>query len=132
MKNRVILAALLAICLLFTLTACNKDEKNEPLTGVYVIADITDDPDGVTLADPKEMYDSMNLNIEDYLYIEFMEEDTFILILFGNEEAFGTYTRSGNDLTLTDRNDEPLTMPLSGGKLTWVYDNGAKLILEKK
>jgi len=133
MKFRIIIAVVLIASLLCALSACSKDkDKDEPLTGVYVITDITDDPDGVTLAELKEMYDGMGINIEDYLNIEIMEGDYFLLTLFGDEEAFGTYTRDGSTLTLTDSNGEALTMTLSGGKLTWIYINGAKLVFEKK
>ena len=133
MKFRIIIAVVLIASLLCALSACSKDkDKDEPLTGVYVITDITDDPDGVTLAELKEMYDDMGFNIEDYLNIEIMEGDYFLLTLFGDEEAFGPYTRDGGTLTITGRNGETPTAEISGGKITWTYENGAKLVFGKK
>ena len=132
MKTRVLLTLLLVVCILCALTSCKNDSNDEPLTGVYVISDITGDPDGTTIAELKEMYSGMDLNVEDYLYIEFSEGDFFTIIMFGDEEAFGTYTRDGSTLTLTDRNGETVTADISGNKITWVYENGAKLVFEKK
>ena len=68
MKTRIILTLLLIASLLCMLSSCKKDAKIEPLTGVYVIADITDDPDGITFAELKEMYTGMELDIEDYVF----------------------------------------------------------------
>jgi len=131
MNKRMILSALLVICLLSALTACSKD-KNEPLTGVYVIADLTDDPDGVTFEELSAMYKEMDLDVRDQFYFEFFDDAGFSLILFGQEEAAGTFTHEGNMLTLSDSNGETLTAEISGKIITWTYKTGAKLVFEKK
>jgi len=129
MRNRIILAALLIICLLFMFAACS-GEKNTPLEGKYVIVDITDDPDGVTFADLDAMYKEIGQNLEDYIYLEFLAGSRFKLVMFGEEEKSGAYTQNGGALILT-ANGERTTAEIAGEKITWEYDNGAKLILEK-
>jgi len=128
MKTRNILALLLAFCLICTLAACGGGSS---LTGKYVIADITDDPDGLTFDDLDVLYKEIRDNIEDYVYMEFHDGKTFTLILFGEVEASGTYARKGKVLTLTTEG-EAMTAEISGKKITWTYENGAKLVFEKK
>ena len=127
MKTRNILTVLLAVSLVLALAACGSSS----LSGKYVIADITDDPDGVTFADLDSMYKEAGENLEEYMYMEFMESNRFTLVMFGEAEAAGTYTRKGNTLTLT-AGSETATAEISGKKVTWTYENGAKLIFEKK
>ena len=127
MKTRKILTALLVVCLLFTLASCSSSS----LTGKYVIVDITDDPEGVTFSDLNAMYKAVDENIEDYMFMEFSEGNRFKLILFGEEEASGVYTRNGNTLTFNG-DGEMTTATISGKKIIWIYENGAKLIFEKE
>ena len=127
MKTRKILTALLVVCLLFTLAACSSSS----LTGKYVIVDITDDPEGVTFSDLNAMYKAVDENIEDYMFMEFSEGNRFKLILFGEEEASGVYTQNGNTLTFNG-DGEMTTATISGKKIIWIYENGAKLIFEKE
>ena len=130
MKTRILLAVLLVIGSLLAFAACG-GEKDTPLTGRYVIADIEDDPDGVALAELDAMYQEMELALTDYLYMEFLEDGRFILVMFGEAEAEGMYTQDGKTLTLT-AGGETATAAISGKKITWVYENGAKLTFEKK
>jgi len=127
MKSRNILALLLALCLICTLAACG----GSSLTGKYVIVDITDDPDGLTLDDLDALYKEIEDNIENYVYMDFHDGKAFTLVLFGEVEASGSYTLKGKDLTLTTEG-EAMTAEISGKKITWIYENGAKLVFEKK
>ena len=127
MKVWRILAALLVIGLLFSLAACN---SKSPLSGKYVIKDITDDPDGTTFVELEAMYKEMDLDIQDFLCFEFSDGYQFTLTIFGDAES-GTYTRNGKTLTLTaDRLTKTATV--SGNKITMNYKNGTKMIFEKK
>ena len=130
MKIRIILAVFLIIVLLFTFAACSGN-KDTPLTGKYVIVGITDDPDGVTFADLDAMYKEIEQDLEDYMYMEFLDDGNFTLILFGEEDAKGVYTRDGNNVTI-NAGGETINMTLDGKKITWHYENGANLIFEKK
>jgi len=131
---------MLAVCLILTLAACkNEDKTDEPLTGIYVIVDVADDPDGITFAELDGMYREMELDIQDFVYFSFYEDEWFKLVMFGDTEAEGTYTRDGNTLSLaadgannTDGVDGTMTTEISGNRITWTYENGAKLIFEKK
>jgi len=127
MKSRNILALLLALCLICTLAACG----GSSLTGKYVIVDILDDPDGLTLDDLGALYKEIEDNIEDYVYMEFHDGKTFTLVLFGEVEASGSYTWKGNVLTLATEG-EAMTADISGKKIIWTYENGANLVFEKK
>ena len=135
-------AALLVVCLLLSLGACG---SKSPLSGVYVIKDITDDPDGMTFAEMESMYKELKLDIQDFLRFEFTKEGLFTLTMFGDIEE-GSYTRSGNTLTLTfdggvsgvaSKGAAPTspvttsTAEISGNKITWTYGSGAKLVFEK-
>jgi len=134
MKTRKILTALLAIGLLFTLAACsgNKDAaENLPLSGKYVITDIKDDPDGTTFKELEAMYKEQDLNLTDHLYLEFSAGNSFVLVMFGETEAAGTYTLDNNTLTLTV-GEGTQTATMSGSKITWEYENGAKLIFKNQ
>ncbi|MCL1809957.1 MAG: hypothetical protein FWG42_09380 [Clostridiales bacterium] len=128
MKTCRILAILLAVCLLFTLAACG---SSSALSGKYVIVNITDDPDGVTFADLDAMYKEAGENLEDYMYVEFLENSRFALVMFGEVEATGTYARKGKTLTLTEGR-ETTTAEISGKKVTWTYENSTKLVFKKK
>jgi hypothetical protein len=163
MNKRILLAILLTICLL-TLGACNGGKDAEAtMTGQYVIVDIAEDPDGMTFAELEAMYREMDQNIGDHSYFEFMDDGQFRLVLFGEEEAKGTYARDGGILTLTVGEELPsaagetaanggtptaageatadggITIPggitqtatVSGKRITWTYENGAKLVFEK-
>ena len=134
MKFRTVFAAMLAVCLILTLAACkNEDKADEPLTGNYVIVDVTDDPDGITFAELDGMYREMELDIQDFVYFSFYEDEWFKLVMFGDTEAEGTYMREGKTLTLTAGGaDEVMTAEISGNQITWTYENGAKLVFEKK
>ncbi|MCL1982721.1 MAG: hypothetical protein FWG53_06535 [Clostridiales bacterium] len=127
MNTRKILRALLVVSLLFALAACG----SSPLSGKYVIVDITDDPDGVTFADLDAMYKGVGESLEEYMYMEFLEGGRFTLVLFGEEAAAGTYARQGKTLTLTAQS-ETTAAAISGKKVTWTYETGAKLVFEKK
>jgi len=127
MKSRNILALLLALCLICTLAACGSSS----LTGKYVIVDITDDPDGLTLDDLDVLYKEIGDNLEDYVYIEFLDGGKYMLVLFGEVEVSGSYTRKGKVLTLATEG-EAMTADISGKKITWTYENGANLVFEKK
>jgi len=113
--------------MIFALAACG----GSSLTGQYVIVDITDDPDGLTFDDLDVLYKEIGDNIEDYVYMDFHDGKTFSLILFGEVEASGTYARKGKILTLTGEG-ETMTADISGKKIIWTYENGAKLVFEKK
>ena len=69
--------------------------------------------------------------IEDYVYMDVHDGKTFTLVLFGEMEASGTYARKGKTLTLASEG-ETMTAEISGKKITWTYENGAKLVFEKK
>jgi len=142
MKLNRILTVLLVAGLIFAFTSCG--DKNAPragenaasesishaMEGRYVIADITDDPDGTTFAELEAMYREMNLEIANYLYMEFLDGVEFKIVLFGQEETAGTYTRDGDILTLT-AGGETTTAAVSGEKIIWTYENGAKLVFGK-
>ena len=130
MRTRRVSAVVLIIIMMFMLAACRHDNE-KTLAGKYVIADITDDPDGVTFTEIDAMYKENGLNLEDFIYMEFSEDGQFTLIMFGEEEAYGAYTFKDNTLTLT-AGGETLTADVSGEKVTWLYENGAKLVFEKK
>ena len=126
MKIRKILAAVLLICVLTpALAACGKT-----LSGRYVIADLTDDPEGTTFAELDEMYKEEDQTITDYLYMEFQSGGGFTLVLFGEEEAKGTYAKSGKTLTLTSGGISA-DATVKGDKITYTYETGAKLIFQK-
>jgi len=127
MKKRTILALLLIINLLYILTACSSSSS---LSGRYVIADVIDDPEGVTFAALEKNYSDTGINVTDYLYMEFFSGSRFKLIMFGEEEAAGTYTLDGNTLTLTAEGGTT-TADVSGKKITWIYSSGGKLVFEK-
>jgi len=128
MKSRKIPALLLALCMIFALAACRGGSS---LTGKYVLVDITDDPDGLTFDDLDVLYKEIGDNIEDYVYMDFHDSKTFTLVLFGETEASGTYAQKGKTLTLTTEG-EAMTADITGKKITWTYENGAKLVFEKK
>jgi ABC-type oligopeptide transport system substrate-binding subunit len=129
MKIRNILAVLLIISVFCALTACSSD-KDTPLSGKYGVVDITDDPDGVTFAELDAMYKEIGVEIVDFTYIEFFEDNTYSLVVFGDEEASGTYAKDGNTLMLTT-GGVTITAEISGDKITWTYETGAKLVFEK-
>ena len=126
MKFRNIIAALLAVLLLFSLSACGSEK---PLTGKYVIVSVKDDPGGLTFKDLKAMYKDTERDVTDYLYFEFMAGNRFTLVMFGDQEASGTYTRSGNTLTMT-AGEWTTTATVSGNKISWKYETGAKLTFQ--
>jgi len=127
MKTRNILLVLLVVSILCTLAACS----GSSLSGKYVIVDVVDDPEGITFEEMDGMYKDMGLSIKDYLYIEILDGDRFKLVMFGEEEAKGTYTRDGDTLTLTAEGGTS-TAEVSGKKITWTYAGSAKLVFEKK
>ena len=135
MKTRIVLGAFLALCF-FATAVCGCEtasetasETNEPLTGKYVIAEIADDPDGVTFADLDAMYKAMGVDIQDFLYIAFLEDGQYVLVLFGETEAAGAYVRDGSVLTLAAGDAETqTTAEIAGNRIVWTYGNGAKLI----
>ena len=127
MKIRCVLVLLLIIALLSVFASCG----GSPLIERYVIVDIMDDPDGTTLADLAVMYKEAAQSLEEHMYMEFLEGNKFTVVMFGEEEAAGTYTRKGKMLTLT-ADGETTTAVVSGSRVTWTYKNGAKLVFEKK
>ena len=132
MKTRILLAlAVLTAVSLCMLAACKRDGNAAAMSGRYVIVEITDDPDGVNYAELDGMYKEMDLDLKDYMYMEFSDDGAFKLVLFGDEEAKGTYTRDGNIVTI-NANGETVNTILDGKKITWIYENGTKLIFEKK
>ena len=130
MKFRIILAVLLATGLLCVLSACSSGNDAQ-LTGKYPIADVKDDPNGATFADLEAIYKEGEQNIKDYTFMEFSEGNRFEFFLFGKEEASGIYTRDGSTLTFNDAG-EMTTATISGKKITWIDESGAKLIFEKE
>jgi len=130
MKTRFIITILLIGSILCVLSACSGG-KDEPLSGIYVIADITDDPDGTTFEELSGIYKEMNLEIQDQFYFEFLDNARFSLILFGQEEVDGTFTQDGGVLELNAQGTTT-TAEISGKKIIWTYEDGAKLIFEKK
>jgi len=130
MKTRDIWAALLIISLLFAFAACSADQ-GEPLSGRYLIADIADDPDGVTFDELRGMYIELDLMLSDYFYLEFFDSNRFTLVMFGEEDASGTYTRDGNTLTFAAE-EGTATATVIDKKITWAYEGGALLIFEKE
>jgi len=134
MKPRIILTALLCVSLAFTsfaFAACGGGGKDAPLEGRYVIVDIEDDPEGTTLAELDGMYEAMDLELTDHLYMEFYEGNMYKLVLFGKTEAQGKYTRDGNGLALSTDDGRRSTATVSGKKVTWTFENGAKLVFGK-
>ena len=127
MKKRTILTLLLVISLLCILTACGSGSS---LSGKYVIADVIDDPEGVTFEALEEIYDEMDLNVRDYLYMEFLNGGRFGMVMFDEEEATGTYTLDGSTLTLIS-DGGTTTADVSGKKITWTYLSGGKMVFEK-
>jgi len=130
MKIQKIITLLLVFCLLTAFTACSKITE-KPLTGRYVIVDISDDPDGMTFANLKAIYNEINQNLEEYMFMELMENGQFELVLFGQTEMFGMYSHNEKTLTLITGN-ETMTAEISDKKITWTYENGTKLIFEMK
>ena len=130
-----VLLSFLLIIGLFAFTACSScsgsSENLAAMAGRYVIVEITDDPDGVNYSDLDGMYKEQELDLKDYMYMEFSEDGEFTLVLFGEEEAKGTYTKKGKNVTIT-ANGETINTVLDGQKITWTYETGAKLIFEKK
>ena len=127
MKIRNVLAVLLVSLLLLALAACN----NSVLTGRYVIVDILDDPEGTTFAELDEKYKAADQKITDYYYIEFQDGGRFVIVLFGEEELQGAYTRSGNVLTLAS-GGESFDAAIKGKKITYDYETGAKIVFQKE
>ena len=127
MKNRNILAATLIVCLIFALAACGSSS----LTGKYILSDVVDDPEGITYADLDGMYNDMDMSVSSNLYMELLEGGRFTLVLFGETEAEGMYSQDGDTLTLNAYGTST-TATISGKKITWTYENGAKLVFEKK
>ncbi len=156
------IAAALTLSVLLSLAACG---GKSALSGVYVIKDITDDPDGMTYAEMETMYKEMNLNIQDFIRFEFTKDGSFTLLMFGDAES-GTYKKDGKTLTLTFNDGKPgaasasasssastksalsasaafssaasasspartSTAAISGDKISWTYQSGAKLVFEK-
>jgi len=143
------IAAALTLSVLLSLAACG---GKSALSGVYAIKDITDDPDGMTYAEMETMYKEMNLNIQDFLRFEFTKDGSFTLLMFGDTES-GTYKKDGKTLTLTFDDGKPgasstpaasssaaskpassartSTAAISGDKISWTYQSGAKLVFEK-
>ena len=126
MKTRTIFAVLVVVSLLCVLTACG----SLTLSGRYELVDVTDDPEGLTLANLEEMYTDTGLKAADYFYMEFVDGDRFKLVMFGEEEAKGTFTMNGNVLTLTSEGGTT-TADISEKKITWTYFSGGKLVFEK-
>ena len=127
MKTRTIFVVLLVADLLCILTACS----SSTLSGKYEIVNVLDDPEGITFAELSEMYTEMGLSAKDYFYMEFSGGNRFKLIMFGKEEATGTYTLDGSVLMLTaEAGATPVDV--SGKKITWTYMNGGKLVFKKK
>jgi len=137
MKTRLIVIVLLIAALSFSVVACGKknknNNKNEPLTGRYVICDITDDPDDTSFAEFCAEYSEDGFDCVDYNYFEFSDGNNYVFLLFGEIKTEGTYIRNGNTLTLTASvAGIATTASVSGDIIIWEYDNGAKLIFEKK
>ncbi|MCL2798396.1 MAG: hypothetical protein FWD58_10165 [Firmicutes bacterium] len=136
MKHRNILSifciAVLLCAAVATLSACGGGAPADTsLTGRYLIVDISDDPDGTTFNGLDAMYKAENERITDYIYFEFLSGERFTLVLFGEEEAGGTYTRDGNSLSFMV-GAESFAAILDGDKLTYPYEAGAKLIFQKE
>ena len=127
MKKNILFAILIASVLL-VLAACG---GSSTLSGKYVLTDVQNDPQGITYADINSMYEDLGLKASDYTYMEFSYGDSFRLVMFGEEEAIGTFKLEGNTLTLTAEGGSS-TATVSGKKITWTYDGGGDLIFEKK
>ena len=120
------LAGLLVMVSLFALAACGKSS----LSGRYVILDILDDPDGTTFTELDEMYKAEDLILTDFVYMEFLSGGRFVIVLFGEEEAKGTYTRSRKVITFIAEG-QTFDAAISGKKITYNYETGAKLVFKK-
>jgi len=133
MKTRNILTVLLLCVCIFALAACgNSDpDPDTSLMGRYVIVNILDDPEETTFAELEEMYTDKDENITDYCYIEFKSGDRFTLVMFGDEEAKGTYVRDENTLTFKKSDDSSSSATIEDNKITYTYETGAKLVFEK-
>jgi len=127
MKTRNVFAVLLVSALLLALAACGNDSQP---SGKYLLAGVTGDPDGTTFAELDEMYKAKDERITDYWYMEFLSGGRFTLVLSGETEAGGTYTRDGNVLTLTAAGKSSDAV-INGKKITYTYETGAKLIFRK-
>ena len=132
MKIRNILTILLVSVLLLALAACGNSQLSSQLSGKYVIVNIEDDPDGLTLTGLEDILKEEDLNVRDNFYFEFSDNNRFTLILFGKTEMAGRYEKNGDTLTLAaDGETEAGTATLLGKKITWTYETGAKLVFEK-
>ena len=127
MKTRTTLAMLMVVSLLCVLTACGSSK----LSGRYELVDVIDDPEGLTLANLEEMYTDSGLKAADYFYMEFLDGDRFKLVMFGKEEAKGTFTMNDSVLMLTSEGGTT-TVDISEKKIAWTYFSGGKLVFEKK
>ena len=128
MKTRKLLAVLLVAGMILALSACS----GSSLSGKYVITDLIDDPEGLTFTDLVDMYKDMNLELADYLYLELRDGDRFTLVMFGEEEAKGTYTKDDDSTLTLNAEGKSTNATLSGNTITWTYENGGKLVFEKK
>jgi len=130
MKTRNLLTVLLLCVCVFAFAACGSS-SNTSLTGRYVIVNILDDADGTTFAELDRMYKDKDEKITDYLYIEFLSGDRFTLVMFGDEEAKGTYIRDKNTLTFKSGVTQSYAT-IKGNKITYTYETGAKLVFQQK
>ena len=135
MKFRNVLTAVLIISLVlvsFAFVACGENKDTSlTLNGKYVIVDIKDDPDGTTIEELDEMYKDMDMDLTDNLYISFSDSSRFKLVLFGKTEAEGTFAQDGDVLALNASDGRVSKADISGGKVTWVYENGAILVFQR-
>ena len=135
-KRRIILAALLAVCLTAELVACTSDKKvgdddTKTLDGKYVIVDVINDPDGATFDDLDGVYRDVGRSFADYAYLEFFESGKYEFVLFGETEADGAYAIDGKTLTL-NANGDTIMAEITDSKISLDYWNGATLVFEKK
>ena len=127
MRIHGIIALLLTASLVLALAACG----GTGTAGKYVLVDVKDDPDGITFSEIEGMYRDMDMNVSSNLYLELLSGGRFTLVMFGEEEASGTYTREGGTLMLNALGTT-MTAAISGRRITWTYESGANLIFEKK
>jgi len=127
-KIKTLTLLLLIPVLLLSLAACGQATS---LVGRYVLSNVYDDPEGTTFAELEEIYAADNLKITDYMYFEFQSDARFTLVLFGDEEANGTYVLDGKTLTLKSAGEQ-FAAPISGDLITYTYQTGAKLVFKKE
>ena len=125
MKKTRIIATVLVVIFLFTLTACG----SKSLSGKYVVTDISGETDGMSFSDIQGMAEMLGMDLSEMIALEFKDGGTFTMTMYG-ESIEGTYTRKGNNLTLTVE-DEPAEATIKGNTII-MESEGVKMEFTKK